>query len=816
MSDALVRPLRSAPQISGLERARVHANLKAKMFGRACPVLRVGRFEVVARVGGGSQGDVYRARDRELGRDVAVKVLRHAWDETSREARALARLSHPNVVQVFATGTQAEVAYVVTEFIRGDALPDWLAQDPGRDERLEVLQGCARGLLAAHRAGLVHGDFKPSNVMVEPGPVARVIDFGVASDADAPTSSGSLEGTEGYIAPERIAGRTGPENDQFALCVVADEVLGSVRVSARLQRALERGRAEAPEDRYGDLQPLIELLGRERAPRRARWLLPSVVATSLGLAAFTSAEDKSLPCASMSAVSRGVWTEQRKASFSEHRDAVALGALGDTWIAEWDAARIASCERGPAAAPEVRCLEGVLAEFDLRLQTVGPPRRGTTVAEALARLAAPSSCAATAPVVASDDDVEALRRARVIGDLEGSEALLAATDELASRIDRIDPAFAARILIVRSGAVRSVRRFDDSSTWLEAAVWKAESAGDAQTAAEAAGTLAMWIVDDDGDMHAANTWLRRAEASALRSPGPDDDREVMRRRARWLGEDGQFDAARALLDTLTETAEGLAGAKVLQERCQLEDVSGNPQAAVDWCERSVDAFAQRLGRSHPSTLHRQQSLGAALEGAGRFGEAREVLEDVVHRLEATGQPVGVRVLNSLAIVLEQLGELDDAMAVYARALEDVETTPDSRPGVREALELNMGTLAMKQGRFEEAQKRYSRSLISMQSRLGAEHPRTMNAHWGLAEALEGQGRYAGARAAIDESIRIGETGGLGPGSLARPRLVRARILVEGALDPEAGRAEAARVLADTLAHTPENVDLIDDAQALLD
>src|SRR5688572_30241148 len=135
---------------------------------------KVGRFTVLRRIGSGGMGVVYAAYDEDLDRRIALKLLHgESHGETSgrarlqREAQALARLSHPNVVQVYEVGNIGDAVYVAMELVRGRTLRDWLHTDrPSIDERIEVMKQAGAGLAAAHAAGLVHRDFKPENVLV--------------------------------------------------------------------------------------------------------------------------------------------------------------------------------------------------------------------------------------------------------------------------------------------------------------------------------------------------------------------------------------------------------------------------------------------------------------------------------------------------------------------------------------------------------------------------------------------------------------------------------------------------------------------------
>ena len=327
-----------------VELRQLRLAIKRRLFRRAADEpLRLGRFVVLERLGEGGMGVVFSGYDPTLDRKVAIKVLRsQPGDEgdrqrlrTLREAQALARLAHPNVIGVFEVGELEGSVFIVMEFVRGVTLKRWLAQPRPVPEVVAALLAAGRGLLAAHRAGIVHRDFKPDNVMVGEDGAVRVLDFGlarlhveadevVATQPDAPlpapgseglTRTGVKVGTPAYMAPEQWAGTTpDARSDQYSFCAVLYEALHGVRPNAGdtiagltgaepeaplptspvragvpgwLQAAVRRGLARAPEDRFPTLADLLDLLARdpEAARRqRRRWagqIAAAIAATAL-------------------------------------------------------------------------------------------------------------------------------------------------------------------------------------------------------------------------------------------------------------------------------------------------------------------------------------------------------------------------------------------------------------------------------------------------------------------------------------------------------------------------------------------------------
>ncbi|HJV03846.1 MAG TPA: protein kinase [Actinomycetota bacterium] len=195
------------------------------------------RYELLRSLGGGGMSEVYLARDRLLGREVAVKVIRPelATDEKSvarfrREARAAAALSHPGIVAIHDVGVHAGAPFIVMERVEGRTLTEILRED-GRvspDRVAEIGAEVARALSAAHAAGIIHRDVKPGNVMITPSGRAKVLDFGIAHATrwTPLTEARVVHGTAEYMAPEQIRGEgADPRSDQYALGAVLYELL---------------------------------------------------------------------------------------------------------------------------------------------------------------------------------------------------------------------------------------------------------------------------------------------------------------------------------------------------------------------------------------------------------------------------------------------------------------------------------------------------------------------------------------------------------------------------------------------------------------
>jgi serine/threonine protein kinase len=214
---------------------------------------RLGPYEIRSAIGSGGMGEVYRAHDKRLGRDVAIKILPSDAQASSdalarfeREARAVAALNHPNILAIHDVGVEGNVRYVVTELLEGETLRERIAHGPlPPSKAVDYGIQMAYGLAAAHSRGIIHRDVKPHNVFITNDGRVKILDFGIASfleDADPDagtrpgqlTRSGMIPGTLGYISPEQIGGNPATaRSDLFALGIVLHEMLTGVHPFAR-------------------------------------------------------------------------------------------------------------------------------------------------------------------------------------------------------------------------------------------------------------------------------------------------------------------------------------------------------------------------------------------------------------------------------------------------------------------------------------------------------------------------------------------------------------------------------------------------------
>src|SRR5213594_3915663 len=215
--------------------------------------LRLGPYEILAPLGAGGMGEVYQARDTRLDREVAIKVLPEhlakdpqALARFEREAKAVAALSHPNILALYDVGAHQGVSYAVTELLEGETLRARLARSEITWRKVvEIGTAVAEGLAAAHSKGIIHRDLKPENIFLTSDGRVKILDFGLArwkptaspqdeSSLPTETEPGIVMGTVGYMSPEQVRGeRADAPSDIFSFGCVLYEMLSGQRAFRR-------------------------------------------------------------------------------------------------------------------------------------------------------------------------------------------------------------------------------------------------------------------------------------------------------------------------------------------------------------------------------------------------------------------------------------------------------------------------------------------------------------------------------------------------------------------------------------------------------
>ena len=389
----------------GLPQQVAISSVRARLFGAATEV-RLGRYKIEKRLGAGGMGEVYLAFDADLARKVALKRVR-ADSSTSalrerlrREAQALAKLNHPNVVQVFEVSDHEGETFLAMEFVEGRSLAGWLREPHAWRAILDVFLAAGRGLAAAHSAGVVHRDFKPDNVLIGDDGRVRVADFGLALRSDLGevessgeqmvetrmTSPGGMVGTLRYMPLEQLANRdVDARSDQFAFCVALYEALygrepfGFESLSGRIEalehdiptaprkgappaiwKVLRRGLRREPNERWPDIDTLLAQLSR--AARRRQVWAGAIVGTMAIAAVVWLVWPEPDRCAGVERELDGVWDQSTAATVRELFDRSGLPYASDSldrldrelgrWAAAWTEQRRAQCEASTIDADE--------------------------------------------------------------------------------------------------------------------------------------------------------------------------------------------------------------------------------------------------------------------------------------------------------------------------------------------------------------------------------------------------------------------------------------------------------------------------------
>jgi tetratricopeptide (TPR) repeat protein len=765
----------TAPQMDalddGLDMAAVRHAAFTKLFGATDePPPRVHRFSILERVGAGAMGQVFAAYDPELDRKVAIKLMHPGLGGPGsqgrarllREAQAMARLDHENVVAIHDVGTVGDQVFIAMEFIAGGTLAGFLREKKPEPSRvLELLVQAGRGLAEAHAAGIVHRDFKPDNVMISWSssdvPRARVSDFGLArateleqtatSTATAPsaspsvrvTATGVVVGTPAYMAPEQFLGQdAGPAADQFAFCVVLHEALSSRRpfagetfeelresvvsgnlalaplegVGRHVRAALRRGLATRPEDRWPDLASLLRELERDPAATRRRVVSVLGLAGASAIALWAWPRDTAPPCAIERDRLGEAWSVERRAegerAFANTEVPYAaatwsrIASAVDTWTDEWLERRRDAC-----LATHVRG-EQSEARLDLRMSCLD---------RELAR-------------------VDAITQVLVEVDAETLDEL-ATVPEALPELERCDlglevadtpppPAIAEDVKAVQAGLART-------------------------DALKVAGRYAEGL-----------ELARRLADEAVALDHPPLVAEALLARGRMEQRTGDAASGETTLEAALVAAEaigydGLRLAASLELTWTVGHALGRGADGRRW-GRLAGATIQRLGRtSTRAESELESNLGAIEQVQRNLKEARRHHEralSISERLEGPESlPVATDVYN-LALIEKDMGDLDAAEAHLARAQSIFEATYGrDHPDTANVINV-MALVAYHRGDHARASELHAVALDIFERMMGPDHPYVVTALGGLANAAERDGRLADAEAHQRRALEI--------------------------------------------------------------
>jgi tetratricopeptide (TPR) repeat protein len=779
----------------------------------------VGRHVVVGRLGVGGMGVVYAAHDPELDRKIALKlVLPGAGTDSEgrtrllREAQALARLSHPNVVAVHDVGTHGERVWIAMEFVAGHTLNEWARLRPrGWSELLRVLLHAARGVAAAHAAGLVHRDLKPENMMIGDDGRVRVMDFGLAhgrlhapaltaadthhASAELPvltqqlTYAGALQGTPAYMAPEQWEGaEVTAAADQFAWSVTAWELLHGERPFAGdslaalaaavcggarrppppgrrapkwLRRVVERGLAIQPAQRWTSMVALIAALERGRTGASVRKAAAVAVAVA-GLVAGAVAHHRweaarqLTACAAAGAELDELWSAGPRDRL--HDVLLASGVANAAGTAE----RVLPWIDRHADAWRAARVDVCLADLDGRHDVDTGDRarwclddRRVELAELLHTLDRPGPqvvqeavpAAAGLRSPATCRDEGSLRRQPAI-----PEGARVAVREVQAELSRA----AARTLAGdHAGALTRVteaRQRADALGWppLIAAARLREGALAATTGAYAA----------------AEEALRAAYFTAVRADAWETAADAANALTLTVGYRlARHAEGRAWGDHAALAIERAGDPGRLREADRIEHLgiidlgTGDLEAATLQLERALVLHRDTLGEDHPVVALTLNRLGATRLNVGDYAGARALLERsraIRERVLGPDHPQLAGVLSNLANTHMLVGAAGDASPLFARALaiEERALGPD-HPNV--ALDLhNLAEAHRMLNHPGEAMALLERALVIQERALGPDHPLVATTLGNLGRLKCSLGDRVAARPMLARSLAIRE------------------------------------------------------------
>jgi eukaryotic-like serine/threonine-protein kinase len=767
---------------------------------------QIGRFAVVRLLGAGGMGIVYEAYDPRLHRRVAVKVLRDGalsprrTQRMMREAQALAQLSHPNVVNVYEVGTCEEGLFIAMQLVRGVTLKEWLAQRPRPWRQvLSLFMDIGAGLAAAHDAGLVHRDFKPSNAIVGDNGTGLVLDFGVArlttepspvtgettpspriapsppsctesatsNLLDAPlTQPGRRIGTPSYMAPEQRIGHATSHSDQYSYCLALYQALydppspspvhqprrrlarwRSTAPPRRLRPVIMRGLQPDPGQRHPSMHTLLVAL-RRRSEKRWRWLAV-IAGVSIALLAFfaqrSAGELYAMPAQCDAAEPfAGVWTPARKAELrawfarlaSVHGWRHVEDAL-DRYVAQWQTMRAEAC-----AATYISGLQSQEV-FESRMLCLA--QRRDEVRALLEQLAAPGARLLDDPTAIAQilTDIDTCANSAWL-----DRVVRAPADSVTKRqIDRANRAIAASKALLTAGKLPEGLARARTAVQLSAPL--------AYPPTHAAALLQLGIAHNRvGAYRVAVETLKQTLTIAERGHLPRIKAYAVIILAEITAEalhdlnagDWWLGYAEAMLDAV-EPNRRLAQL-VQRSRGILAKLRGDYVAAEAHFERAL-ALAREL--DGPESLavadllyYVGETLAPGIDGTRSLAYLQQARALTAHQLGPDHPRAALADINLAAAYL-RAGEPGQARLALGRGATVLTRTLGPEHSQRWLVHSTRGVIAMHEGAYERAETEFGRALDLVRSGPQPSPLRVAAMMWSKAAALVHQKRFSEAR-----------------------------------------------------------------------
>jgi len=800
-------------------------------------------------------GVVYAAYDPELDRRIALKVLNerkedgeHRRRRLQREAQAMAKLSHPNVISVYDVGTVEGRVFLAMELVEGATLGGWRqAKSRHWTEVLEVYGAAGRGLQAAHLAGLVHRDFKPDNVLIGHDGRVQVTDFGIARparglDSVGPSSEslelgssvsgrvldltltrpGALAGTPAYMSPEQFdGGLPDARADQFSFCVALwgalygeapfegrsaaelatsvcagelRELPAGVVVPMFVRDTLLRGLSLNPDDRYPDMGALLDQLAHR--PARRWWWAGGGGLLSLTLAAagWLATRPEPDPCATADAPMDEIWNEEVRGGLESALVGTGRPYAADTWsrigprldvhAAAWREARVDACRAGAVEHPPSEDL----LERRVRCLERGRARFGALL-EVLGR-GEPKVVSEASGAVAALVPVQACEDPRVLLELPDEP-----DDE---QDDRVQARYDHLVALQESGHYQEV--FDAAPSFIAEA--EAIERSDLWI-----GGLELWgIVSLRVEPREAQARLRKAYFEAVRHHRDLDAAALATTLVLALGYmETDLDAALEWAEHASAAVER-AGDDPRQRAILLRNEgdsyarAGKPQQARERHEQALALALESEPGGDPEAasvdlIPLRTSLAAVLLDLGDKEDARGQLEQALvlaEELLGPRHPDVGRIHDELGNVAFVERRFDDAEREYGLALAVWE--PDEPiPAMANTLS-NIGNVYDIQGKTEQARSSYERALRLSEELLGPEHPQVSTVLVNLGALFETLGEFDEVRRVQTRALEIREqVFGAEHPSLVNPLLGLALVALETG-DLTEARKHAERVM----------------------